>query len=280
MSSSTCCIERIQPTLSGAEEMQLIKHGDLLRSSDMELIGRMLSLDGSRLLELGCGAALTTRLIAEGFPVAGIVAAEVDEIQHAKNLAIDDLHNVEFKLAGMQAIPEPDASFDAVVMLKSLHHVSVDQMAQGFAEIHRVLKASGLVYISEPVYAGEFNEILRLFHDEQRVRQAAFDAIKDAVDSGRFELVEELHFLSESRFRGFAEFEHRILGATHSEFEIDASVYAEIERRFESHLDAHGIAVFLNPTRVDLLRKAEHSGSRQLQRKSSDLVKDENQGVF
>jgi ubiquinone/menaquinone biosynthesis C-methylase UbiE len=241
--------------------MQLIKSGDLLRSSDMELIGRMLPLDGSRLLELGCGAALTTRLIAEGFPVAGIVAAEVDEIQHAKNLAIDDLPKVEFKLAGMQAIPVPDASFDAVVMLKSLHQVSVDRMAKGFAEIHRVLKASGLVYISEPVYAGEFKEILRLFHDEQRVRRAAFDAVKEAVHSGRFDLVEEFHFLSESRFRGVAEFEHRILGATHSEFQIDASPHAEIKHRFESHLDADGIAVFMNPTRVDLLRKRERSGA-------------------
>ena len=86
MSSSTCCIERIQPTLSGAEEMQLIKHGDLPRSSDMELIGRMLPLDGSLLLELGCGAALTTRVIVEGFPVAVIVAAEVDAnsfLQHS-----------------------------------------------------------------------------------------------------------------------------------------------------------------------------------------------------
>jgi ubiquinone/menaquinone biosynthesis C-methylase UbiE len=255
MSSSTCCIERIQPTRSRTEDMQFIKLGDLPHHSDMELISGMLPLDGSRLLELGCGAALTTRLIAEGFPVAGIVAAEVDEIQHSKNLAIDDLPKVEFKLAGMQAIPEPDASFDAVVMLKSLHHVPVDRMAQGFAEIHRVLKARGLVYISEPVYAGEFNEVLRLFHDEQQVRGAAFNAIKDAVGSGRFELVEEIHFLSESRFQGFAEFEHRILGATHSEFQIDASLHTEIKRRFDSHLDADGIAVFMNPMRVDLLRR-------------------------
>lgn len=237
------------------EDMQLIKPGDLPRSSDMELIDRLLPLDGSRLLELGCGAALTTRLIAEGSPVARVVAAEVDEIQHAKNLAIDDLPKVEFKLAGMQAIPEPDASSDAVVMLKSLHHVPVDMMEQGFAEIYRVLKAGGLVYISEPVYAGEFNEILRLFHDEQQVRQAAFNAIKGAVDSGRFELVEEIHFLSESRFQGFAEFEHQIIGATHSEFQIDVSLHAEIKRCFEHHLGADGIAVFMNPLRVDLLRK-------------------------
>jgi len=139
--------------------------------------------------------------------------------------------------------------------LNPLHHVPVDLMTLGLSQIHRVLEAGGLVYISEPVYAGEFNEILRLFHDEQQVRQAAFEAIKESVDSGRFELVEEIHFLSESRFQGFAEFEYRILAATDSEFPIDASRHAEIKRRFEPDLGADGIAVFMNPMRVDLLRK-------------------------
>ena len=56
------------------------------------------------------------------------------------------------------------------------------------AEIHRVLKPDGLAYISEPVFAGEFNEIIRLFHDELAVREAAFAAVGRAVATGRFEL--------------------------------------------------------------------------------------------
>ena len=36
--------------------------------------------------------------------------------------------------------------------------------------------------LSEPVYAGEFNAILRLFHDEQQVREAAFAAVCRAVE--------------------------------------------------------------------------------------------------
>jgi 2-methylisocitrate lyase-like PEP mutase family enzyme len=66
-------------------------------------------------------------------------------------------------------------------MFKSLHHVPVPLMDQALAEIRRVLKPGGLAYISEPVFAGEFNEVLRLFHDESIVRREAFSAIERAV---------------------------------------------------------------------------------------------------
>jgi SAM-dependent methyltransferase len=236
-------------------QMRLQPEGELPVSSDMELIARYLPLDGSRLLELGCGRALTTRRLAESFPIGELIATEVDRIQHHKNLQITDLPRVTFQYGGAEAIDQPEASIDAVIMLKSLHHVPVGLMAQGLREIHRVLKPGGLAYISEPVYAGDFNDILRLFNDEQRVRQAAFDAVRDAVASGLFELAEEVFFDGVSRFQGFAEFEERILGATHSEFAIDAALYARIKASFEAHLGRDGAAEFRNPHRVDLLRR-------------------------
>lgn len=235
--------------------MQIARDGDLAESSDLEQISQLVPLADTQLLELGCGAALTTRRLAEQFPAATIVAMEVDQIQHEKNLAITDLPNVVFRLGGAEAIDLPDASIDAVIMLKSLHHVPVAAMNQAFDEISRVLRPGGLAYISEPVYAGDFNEILRLFNDEKRVREAAFEAIRGAVDDGRLALETEVHFLSPGRFEGFEEFERRVLGATHSQFDIDASLYREIRRRFEPHIEADGIARFLNPMRIDLLRK-------------------------
>lgn len=235
--------------------MQIARDGDLPRSSDFEQIGELLPIEGARLLELGCGAAFTTRRLAETFAVREIVAMEVDRIQHEKNLLIPDLPDVTFQYGGAQAIDLPDDSVDAVIMLKSLHHVPVTDMDAALTEITRVLRPGGLAYISEPVYAGDFNEILRLFNDEKVVRKAAFDAIGRAVDSGKLTLEREIHFFSISRFEGFEEFERRIIGATHSIFDIDDALYAQVKERFMPHVDDDGIAEFLSPLRVDLLRK-------------------------
>lgn len=237
--------------------MQIAREGELPRSSDFEQISRRLRPQRARLLELGCGAAFTTRRLAEAYPDAGIVAMEVDRIQHEKNLLIPDLPNVTFVYGGAQAIALPAESIDAVVMLKSLHHVPVQDMDQAFAEITRVLRPGGLAYISEPVYAGDFNEILRLFNDERLVREAAFEAIRRAVERGPLLLAEEIHFHSVTRFEGFEEFERRILGATHSTFDIDEPLYREIRARFMPHVRDDGIAEFLSPLRVDLLRKPD-----------------------
>lgn len=226
-------------------------------TTDFELISRLLPIENARLLELGCGAALTTRQLAESLPVREIIAMEVDRIQHDKNLQITDLTNVRFLYGGAEAIDLPDASVDGVIMLKSLHHVPNELLDTALSEIARVLRPGGLAYISEPVYAGDFNAVLRLFNDEKVVRQAAFDALCRVVEKGQLELADEIHFSSVSRFQGFAEFESRILGATHSSFDVDEALHGQIRERFMPHLDAHGMAEFVNPMRVDLLRKPE-----------------------
>lgn len=235
--------------------MQISATGDLPRSSDFDQIADLLPLQDARLLELGCGAAFTTRRLAESFPLREIVALEVDHIQHEKNLQISDLPNVRFQFGGAQAIDLPDSSVDAVIMLKSLHHVPVGEMDAAFGEITRVLRPGGYAYISEPVYAGAFNEILRLFNDEKRVREAAFAAIGRVVESGCLQLEGEVHFFATSRFQGFEEFEQRIIGATHSEFSIDEDLHERIKAMFLPHIDDDGFAEFLNPLRIDLLRK-------------------------
>ncbi len=121
-------------------------------------------------------------------------------------------------------------------------------------EIGRVLRPGGLAYISEPVFAGEFNEILRLFHDEQKVRKAAFYALKAAVDAGLFTLVEEVFFNSPMKFENFAEFEDKTIKVTHSHHALDENLYGQVKQHFEGHLGDDG-AEFLMPMRVDLLQK-------------------------
>lgn len=207
----------------------------------------------AQVLELGCGKADKTRFVARH--AASVLALEVDEIQHAKNLKIDDLPNVRFALGGAQEIPADDASMDVVMMFKSLHHVPVPLMDRALDEIRRVLKPGGLAYLSEPIFAGEYNEIMRLFHDEQKVREAAFEAVARAVDDGRMQLVKQIFFKTRIRFRDFAQFDRGVLQVTHTQHTLSPQLHEEVRTKFERHMTADG-AEFLVPIRVDLLRRA------------------------
>jgi len=225
-----------------------------LQAEELEIMARVLPMEGKRVLELGCGRAWMTRRMSELFRPAGIIATEVDRIQHQKNLQVDDLPNVRFVYGGAEAIDLPDASIDVALMLKSLHHVPAGLMDQALGEIARVLRPGGLAYISEPVYHGDFNDILRLFHDEKEVRELAFAALQRAVDQGTFELVEEIFFNAPGHYRDFDEFDQRMLQVTHTEHRIDPDLYQRIKAAFERHMGPDG-AHFLKPSRVDLLRK-------------------------
>jgi ubiquinone/menaquinone biosynthesis C-methylase UbiE len=221
---------------------------------ESEIYNDLLALDGKHILELGCGSAEITRDIATSGAERKITAFEVDEIAHDKNLQITDLPNVTFGLSGAQEIPLEDESVDVVFMFKSLHHVPLELMEPSMREIRRVLKQGGQAYISEPVFAGDFNDILRLFHDEQKVREAAFNTVKKAVNEGWFSLLEERFFNAPRKFENFAEFENNTINATHSNHTLDEKLYNLIKQRFEQYIGDDG-AQFLIPVRVDLLQK-------------------------
>jgi len=223
-------------------------------ASEFEILSRMLPYEGARVLELGCGAAEKTREIAERTEVSEIVAAEIDPIQHAKNLQIEDLPSVSFKSFAAEAIEEPDDSFDLVLMFKSLHHVPTTVMDDALSEVCRVLKPGGLAYISEPVFAGSFNEIIRLFHDESTVRQAAFDAVVRAVESRKVELVEEFFFTNVIKLKHFGQFEAGVLNVTHTDHDLTPELMEAVKKKFEGYRGEDGY-VFDTPNRVDLLRK-------------------------
>lgn len=223
---------------------------------ESEIIDELLDLDGRRILELGCGRAEITRRLAGAGSGRHITAMEVDETQHSQNLLITDLPNVTFLFGGAEAIPADDQNYDVVFMFKSLHHVPVAHMDKALQEINRVLVPGGVAYISEPVYAGPFNDIMRQFHDEERVRAAAFNALRRAVDEGLFELIDEVFFNIVNHFDDFEEFEGKVLNATHTRHELDPATYDKVRVMFNSHVSAQG-ADFVMPMRVDLLQKPE-----------------------
>ena len=223
-------------------------------TDELELLHSLVDLNQHpRIIELGCGAAQLSRSLLARFANCEVSALEVDERQHAKNLQKPEAR-LNFLQAGAQAVPFAAEQFDLAMMLKSLHHVPLELIDQALGEVQRVLRPGGLLYLSEPVFAGTHNEIMRLFHDEERVRSAALRAIQKAVASGNWQQQAEVFFELPIRYRDFAEFEQRLIGITYLDHQLDADMLAAVRARFEPHMTPTG-AYFERPMRVNLLRK-------------------------
>lgn len=225
-----------------------------LVDDELTVLAKFVPLDGARLIELGCGAARLAAALLERFPTAQLTGLEVDERQMAKNLAAPALPGLDFVNAGAQAIPFANACFDGALMLKSLHHVPMALMAQALAEVARVLKPGGWLYVSEPVYAGPLNEITRLFNDEGVVRAAAQQVLDTALQTGQWQAAGERHFDMPVFFTDFADFEQRMMRPTYADLQIDDALHAAIRQRFESYLGPQGLSL-TRPMHVRLLRK-------------------------
>ena len=224
-----------------------------LVDDELDLLATLVPLDGQRIVELGCGAAQLARALLQRHAASHVTALEVDTRQHAKNLAAPQ-DRLKFVEAGAQAVPAADASFDLALMLKSLHHVPQPLLATALAEAARVLCPGGHLYVSEPVYAGPFNELIRLFNDEGVVRAAAQAAVDDALRSGLWTQVAERRFAMRSRFADFADFEKRHMRPTFADHRIDDAMLAKAGAAFAPHCGPDG-AHFLRPMHVRLLRR-------------------------
>lgn len=221
---------------------------------ELIVLNRLVPLAAQDIIELGCGAARLARELLARYPATRVTGLEVDAIQHARNLAAP-AERLRFIAAGAQAIPLPDAQFDLALMLKSLHHVPQSIMDQALAEVHRVLRPGGHLYVSEPVFAGALNEITRLFNDEQAVRAAAQAALDRALATGAWAQVAERRFDMPAHFADFAAFERRMLDVTFAERHLAGELRERVRARFEPHMGPGG-AHFQRPMHVRLLRKS------------------------
>ena len=161
---------------------------------------------------------------------------------------------VSFLIAGSENIPFNDDSFDVIFMFKSFHHVPVELMDKALREVQRVLKPGGLVYISEPIFEGDLNEVLRLFHHEEKVRAAAYKAIEKSVDNRDLLLVDEFTFNTQVTFKGFEEFDVNVINVSHGDHQLSEELYKKVKDQFLLNMQ-DGKAEFLLPILIDLFQK-------------------------
>jgi SAM-dependent methyltransferase len=127
-------------------------------------------------------------------------------------------------------------------------------LAQALGEVARVLRPQGHLYVSEPVYGGPLNEVIRLFNDEAIVRAAAQAAVDAALLTGVWEPVAERFFEMPVSFKDFADFEQRMMRPTFADHRIDQAKIAEVSAVFTPHLTEGG-AHFTRPMHVRVLRR-------------------------
>ncbi len=205
------------------------------------------------LIELGCGSARFLKGLLESYPKLSAWGLEVDKIQHQKNIA-QDVPRLKWVEAGAQDIPAQDGQFDGALMLKSLHHVPVEDMDKALQEVARVVKAGGWFFVAEPVYAGALNGIMRLFNDEGVVRAKAIEALDRAVQAGTWKQLHHEHFDVPVVYADFNEFEKRMLRPTFIDKTVSDSLREQIRIEFEQHMTADGVQL-TRPMQVWFLQK-------------------------
>ena len=107
-------------------------------ATDIEIIGRLVELEGRTIADVGCGDGRVARALADlGATVVGV---EPDPIQAAKNREADAHPGVTLIEGAAERLPQDTASVDGVIFSKSLHHVPREGMDAGLREAARVLK--------------------------------------------------------------------------------------------------------------------------------------------
>lgn len=112
-------------------------------------------LAGKRVLEIGCGRGGFSCWLARRASPREIVAADFSSMavqmgeQYARS---EGLSNITWQVADIQAIGHPEASFDTVISCETIEHVP--DPVRAVAELARVLKPGGRLYLTTPNYLG------------------------------------------------------------------------------------------------------------------------------
>lgn len=134
-------------------------------------------VEGGRVLEIGCGRGVGTKLILDEFGVERVDAFDLDPhmVELARQRLRSELHRVRLWVGDAEQIDAPDNHYDAVFDFGIIHHCPDWQKA--IAEVQRVLKPDGRFFAEEVLDRFILNPLVRTVLDhplKNRFGAAAF----------------------------------------------------------------------------------------------------------
>jgi SAM-dependent methyltransferase len=208
---------------------------------------------GSRAVDMGCGDGRFTRELADlCCDVTGIDINNRKLDQARAAMAAARLP-IKFRNAHAESMPFSDRSLDLVAFSNSLHHIS--DMGAALREAARILVPDGLLYVMEPVPAGNYHEATKLLRDETAVRTEAYRVTTRSTSFGFIPLV-EISFRTRCCFSSYDEWRSEQIERDIKRGAVFESKGDEVRARFEANADRTNGFAFDQVFRVNLLRRA------------------------
>lgn len=132
------------------------------------LIQAVAPVAGERILDVACGAGVVSCALGRsGAQVVGLDITRPLLHEARRHRHEQGLTNVRFERGEAQALPFPDATFDAVVCRLSIHHFSEPERV--VAEMARVVSPGGRVVVADLITADDPDQA-RLHNALERLR--------------------------------------------------------------------------------------------------------------